>query len=66
MWVKFLTRFNIKGVDKSAVAIGLIAIVVIIGSSFIDSKLLDLIIYFLILIFYIVIKVRMGRKKWIL
>ena len=66
MWVKFLKRFNIKGVDKSAVAIGLIAIVVIIGSSFIDSKLLDLIIYFLILIFYIVIKVRMGRKKWIL
>ena len=66
MWVKFLKRFNIKGVDKSAVAIGLIAIVVIIGSSFIDSKLLDLIIYFLILMFYIVIKVRMGRKKWIL
>ena len=61
--MKFLKRFNIKGVDKSAVVIGLIAIVVIIGSSFIDSKLLDLIIYFLILMFYIVIKVRMGRKK---
>lgn len=61
--MKFLEKFNIKGASKSAVVIGLISVVVIIGSSLIGSKILDLIIFLIVLLGYVVCKIREEKKK---
>ena len=61
--MEFLEKFNIKGASKSAVVIGLISVVVIIGSSLIGSKILDLIIFLIVLLGYVVCKIREEKKK---
>lgn len=61
--MKLLKKLNIEGVNKYAVVIGLVAVIVIVGSSLIGNKVLDLIIFSVVLLGYGICKIREEKKK---